>query len=64
MIGVGGQRHAPAVLPAEKDPVPIAQGAGWAPGQVLTGAKSVAPTGVRTPNRPACGEVAIPITLF
>ena len=55
MIGVGGQRHAPAVLPAEKDPVPIAQGAGWAPGQVLTGAKGVAPTGVRTPNRPARG---------
>jgi len=47
---VGGQRHAPAVLPPGNDPVPIVQGAGWAPGQVWIGAKGVAPTGVQTPK--------------
>ena len=35
--GVGGQRHAPDVLPAARDPVPIAQEAGWAPGSGLDG---------------------------
>jgi hypothetical protein len=29
---VVGQHHAPAVLPPGKDPVPIVQEAGWAPG--------------------------------
>jgi hypothetical protein len=47
---VGGQRHAPAVLPPGNDPVPIVQGAGWASGQVWTDAKGVAPTGVQTPK--------------
>ena len=32
-----------------KDPVPI----GWAPGPVWTGAENLAPTGIRSPNRPA-----------
>ena len=41
-----GQRHAPAALIPGKDPVPIVQEAGWAPGQVWTGAeKSRAPLG-------------------
>jgi hypothetical protein len=31
--GVGGQHHAPAVLPPVKDPVPIVWEAGWAPGE-------------------------------
>jgi hypothetical protein len=31
---------------------PILQGAGWAPGPVWTGAKNLAPTGIRSPNRP------------
>jgi hypothetical protein len=34
-MGVGGQRHAPAALPREKDPVPTVQEAGCAPGPVL-----------------------------
>jgi hypothetical protein len=29
-----------------KDPVPIVQEAGWAPGPVLTCAKNLAPTGI------------------
>jgi hypothetical protein len=36
-----------------KDPVPIVQEAGWAPGPVWTGAENLSPTGIRSPNRPA-----------
>jgi hypothetical protein len=36
-----------------KDPVPIVQEAGWAPGPVWTCAKYLAPTGIRLPDRPA-----------
>jgi hypothetical protein len=36
-----------------KDPVPIVQEAGWAPGPVWTCANNLAPTGIRFPNRPA-----------
>jgi len=36
-----------------KDAVPIAQEAGWAPGPVWTGAENLAPTGIRSPDRPA-----------
>ena len=39
-MGVGGQPHAPAVYTPRKDPVPIVQEAGWAPGPVWTGEKS------------------------
>jgi len=35
-----------------KDPVPIEQGAGWAPGPVWKGGKS-RPTGIRYPDHPA-----------
>ena len=35
-----------------KDRVPIVQEAGWAPGSVWTGAESLAPTGIRSPDRP------------
>jgi hypothetical protein len=42
---VGGQRNATAALPPEKDPVPIVQEDGWAPGPVWTGAENLAPTG-------------------
>jgi hypothetical protein len=35
-----------------KDPVPIVQDAGWAPGPVWTCAKNLAPTGIRPPDRP------------
>ena len=36
-----------------KDPVPIVQEAGWAPGPVWTGAENLAATGIRSPDRPA-----------
>jgi len=36
-----------------KNPVPIVQEAGWDSGPVWTGAKNLAPTGVRSPDRPA-----------
>ena len=48
-----GQRHAPAALSPGKDPVPIVQEAGWAPGPVWTGAENLARTGIRSPDRPA-----------
>jgi hypothetical protein len=37
----------------EKDPVPIVQESGWAPGPVWTGAENLAPTRIRSPDRPA-----------
>jgi hypothetical protein len=42
--------------PRERDPVPIVQEAGWAPGPVWTAAENVFPTGVRSPDRPARSE--------
>jgi hypothetical protein len=36
-----------------KDPVPIVQEAGWAPGPVWTFMKNLAPTRIRSPDRPA-----------
>ena len=51
--GVGGQRHAPAAFIPRKEPVPILQEAGWAPGPVWIGAESLAPTRIRSPDRPA-----------
>jgi hypothetical protein len=53
---VGGQLHAPAALPPGNDPVPIVQEAGWAPGPVWTGAENLAPTGIRSPDRPDRSE--------
>jgi hypothetical protein len=55
-MGVGGQRHGPAAFTPGKDPVPIAQEAGWTPGPVWTGAENLAPTGIRSPDRPALSE--------
>ena len=39
-MGVGSQPHAPATSTPGKDPVPIVQEAGWAPGPVWTGGES------------------------
>jgi len=36
-----------------KGPVHIVQEAGWAPGPVWTGAENLAPTSIRSPDRPA-----------
>ena len=46
----------PRPLYPGKDPVPTVQEAGWAPGPVWTGAENLAPTGIRSPNRPARSE--------
>ena len=43
--------HRPLFTPG-KDPVPIVQEAGWAPGPVWTGAEKLAPTGIRSTDRP------------
>ena len=40
--GVKGERHVPVALTPGKDPVPIVQEAGWAPGPVWTGAENLA----------------------
>jgi hypothetical protein len=40
---VGGRRHAPAAFTPGKDPVPIVQEAGWAPGPVWIGAENLTP---------------------
>jgi hypothetical protein len=39
-----------------KDPVPIVPEAGWAPGLVWTGAENLAPTGIQSPDHPACSQ--------
>jgi hypothetical protein len=44
-MGVGGQRHAPAAFSPRKDPVPIVQEAGRAPGPVWIGAENPPPLG-------------------
>ena len=48
-----GQRHARSLFTPGKDQVPIVQEAGWAPGPVWKGAEHLAPTGIRSPDRPA-----------
>jgi hypothetical protein len=39
------------------------QEAGWAPGPVWTGAENLAPTGIRSPDRPTRSSVATPTEL-
>jgi hypothetical protein len=50
-MGMDGQS-----LTRGKDPVPIVQEAGWASGPVWTGSENLAPTGVRSTDRPARSE--------
>ena len=52
---MSGQQHAQAALYPGKDPVPILQEAGWAPGPVWTGGKS-RPHRDSIPERPACRQ--------
>jgi len=51
-MGVGAQPHVPVASTPGKDPVPIVQEAGWAPGPAWTGGKS-RPHRDLIPNRPA-----------
>ena len=53
---LGGQRHVPAVLPSGKNPVPIVQEVGWASGRVWAGPENLAPTKIRSPDRPNPSE--------
>jgi hypothetical protein len=55
-MGVGGQHYGPAAFTPGKDPVPIAQEAGRAPGPVWIGAENLAPTGIQSPDLPAHNE--------
>jgi hypothetical protein len=45
---VEGSASRPGHFTPGKDPVPIAQEAGWAPGPVWTGAENLVPTGIVT----------------
>jgi hypothetical protein len=45
-----------------KEAVPIVQEEGWAPGPVWTGAESLAPTGIQSPDRPARSQSLYPYT--
>ena len=45
------------LYPPGKDLIPIVQEAGWAPGPVWTGAENLAPTGRRSPDRPARSQL-------
>jgi hypothetical protein len=56
---VGEQRYHPAALPPGKTRYPLY----WSwmgPGPVWTGTENLAPTGVRSPNRPARSESVVP----
>ena len=46
----------PATLPWERDPAPIVQETGWAPGPVWIGAENLASAGIRSPDRPAYSQ--------
>jgi hypothetical protein len=52
-MGMRVHRHAPPILPWERDQVPNVQQGGWAPGPVWTGAEKLAPSEIRSPDRPA-----------
>ena len=51
-----GQRHAPAALRQERDPLSIVYEAGWAPGPVWTGAENFVHAGIQSPDRPTRSE--------
>ena len=55
-MGEGWSAPHPGRFTPIKDPVPIVQEAGWAPGPVWTGAENLAPIGIRSPDRPARSE--------
>ena len=54
--GSGCSTPRPGRFTPEKDPVPIVEEAGWAPGPLWTGAENLARTGIRSPDRPARSE--------
>ena len=50
--GAGGQHYAPSRFNPGKDPVPIIEKAGWAPGLNWTGVENLAPTGIQPRDCP------------
>ena len=46
----------PRPVDHDKDPVPLVQEAGWAPGPVWTVEENLAPTGIRSPGCPDRSE--------
>ena len=54
--GSGWSTPRPGRFTPGKDPIPIVQEAGWAPRPVWTRAENLAPTGIRSPDRPARSE--------
>jgi len=55
-MGVCGQDHALFTVPLGRDPVPIVQEAGWAPGPVRMGVETVDPIGIQSSASAACSE--------
>ena len=55
-------RPGPPFTPG-KDTLSIVHEVGWAQGPVWTGAENLAPTGIRSPDRPAPSQSHIPTTL-
>jgi hypothetical protein len=51
--GGGWSAPRPGRFTPGQDPVPSVQAAGWAPGPVWTCEKNLAPTAIRSPDRPA-----------
>ena len=51
-----GEGQAVGALYPGKEPVPIVEEAGWASGSDWTRAEYLAPTGIRTADRPARSE--------
>jgi len=54
--GGGWSTPRPGRFTTGKDLVPIVYEAGWAPWPVWTAAENLAPTGIRSPDRPARSE--------
>ena len=55
--GEGSASRPGPLFTSGKDPVPIVQEAEWAPEPVWTGAEHLAPTGIRSPDRPARSQL-------
>jgi hypothetical protein len=53
---MGGQYHTPDALIRKRDLVPVVQKTGCEPGPVWRGKENLAPTAIRSPNRPACSQ--------
>jgi len=58
-MGLEGESHASAALPPRNRPGTIVQEAGWSPGPVWTDTENLAPTGIRSPDKPARSESGV-----